>query len=272
MNPILLEIGPIPLRSYGLMAALGFVAIMMVSIFMAKEKGIKKNDMLDILFLLVVSAILGARTLYVLTNLQEFASKPLDIFKIWNGGIVFYGGLIGVIVTLFFYFRKFKIPALKVFDILATALPLGHAMGRFGCYMAGCCYGKPLLDGAGLIIHKPENAPWFGIKFPSDVGSFAPTEAFMHATQLYAVMYNVFIFLFLFFIGRKIQKKDGDLFFWYLVIYPIFRSINEIFRGDVERRFVIEDILSLSQGISIPIIIFSLYMIFYHKKKTSPSS
>ena len=266
MRPILFDLGFIPLRSYGLATAIGFLLIMLVSRNLAPKKSVDKNKMVDILFILVLSALIGARLLYVIINYQNFISDPLAIFKIWNGGIVFYGGLIAVIVTLTIYFKKTNLPMLRTFDILATALPLGHAAGRIGCFMAGCCYGKPAIDSASNIIHEAHNAPWYAINFPGNVNSFAPTEVYLHATQLYAAFYNLSIFCFLFFIGQRIAKKDGDIFWWYLAIYPIFRSINEVFRGDTERRFFIEDILSLSQGISIPIVLVSLYMIFLHQR------
>lgn len=272
MKPILFEIGFIPLRAYGLFAALGFLGILWISSLLAKEKGIAKEQIFDILFILVVSAIIGSRSLYVIINYRSFLDKPLDVFKIWNGGIVFYGGLIAVITTLLFYFKKHNLPALRVFDILAVALPLGHASGRIGCFMAGCCHGKPIVDKLGNMLLTTDKAPWYAVHFPHDVGSFAPTQTFLHATQLYATTYNLAIFLFLFFIGRRIAKKDGDLFWWYLAIYPIFRSINEIFRGDIERKFFIQDILSLSQGISIPIVLLSLYMIFFHKRQDAIAS
>ena len=138
MHPILFQILGIKLYSYGLFAALAFLAAFFyISTRVKKSKpALIAQDALQNLFLYCAAiAILGARLLYVLINLKTFAQAPLDIFKIWEGGLVYYGGFVCAVLFVIFYLKKRKIPVLKFSDIIAPALALGDALGRIGCFL-----------------------------------------------------------------------------------------------------------------------------------------
>jgi len=142
MHPILLTIGGLTLYTYGLFVGLGFITAVIVSGKRSKKYNIKPEQMSDLFFIILVSAIAGARLLYVVINFSEFSGHPIDIFKIWNGGLVFYGGFIAALTAAIIYIKKTELPLWLTGDIIAPGIALGHAIGRLGCFSAGCCYGK----------------------------------------------------------------------------------------------------------------------------------
>ena len=150
MHPILFEIpkfevldwiiGPLPIRMYGLMIGIGFLLSMYLASKQAKKERVSPDRVLDMGIYLLLAAIVGSRALYVLTNLHEFARNPLDVFAVWKGGLVFYGGLLAAAPTGIWYVKKHKLPVWKIADITAPYIALGHGVGRLGCFFAGCCY------------------------------------------------------------------------------------------------------------------------------------
>jgi phosphatidylglycerol:prolipoprotein diacylglycerol transferase len=164
-------------------------------------------------------------------------------------GFVFYGSLLLCIPTMLLFFKRNKLPTLAMLDIMAIVTCIVHGFGRLGCFMAGCCYGLP-------------TDSWLGVIFTDPVCQARPLNTPIHPTQLYE---SVFIFLLmtaLFFLKNK-KKFDGQVFLVYLTFYAIGRSIIEIFRGDIERGFVIRNFLSNSQFISLLIVAGAVY--FYVK-------
>lgn len=253
MRPILFHIpiaGGIPIYGYGVMMALAFL---LGSYYVKKEAirvGSNPNQMLDLIFYIIIAALLGSRILHVLVNEREtFLQNPLSILKLWEGGLVFYGGFIAAVIVSLFFFRRHRLNVWKHTDIFIPAVSLGHAIGRIGCFLAGCCHGRPLLQEA-----------WYSVIFPANAHSFAPAGIPLYPTQLMETMGELLIFSYLFF-RRKRKRFEGELFASYLLLYSILRSTIEYFRGDLERGFVIESVLSTSQFISI--FMFSLGVILF---------
>ncbi|QTA88618.1 prolipoprotein diacylglyceryl transferase [Desulfonema magnum] len=253
MYPVLFKFGQIAIYTYGLFIALGFLAGISVAKKEAVRVGEDPDKMMDICFYILISAIIASRLFYVVVNLEMFLSAPLDIFKIWNGGLVFYGGFIGAAVTAFIYLKKHRMPLWKTLDILAPSLALGHFLGRIGCFFAGCCYGK--------VCHLP-----WAITF-SHPDSLAPTGIPLHPTQLYSALNNLMIFGFLWLFRRR-KKFDGQLCWIYVLIYGITRSVIEVFRGDDRGDFIF-GVLSVSQTIGIIMAIIAIVMLIFLSKKTS---
>ena len=145
MHKIAFEFGPLTIHWYGVFVAAGFL----VGLWTASRRGVRDNiapeKIIDLGPWLILGAIIGARTLYVLSYWrEEFASKPLwEVFMLKRGGLVFYGGLIGSSLAYLIHARIKRLPVWKVADILAPSIALGQAFGRFGCLMTGCCYGRP---------------------------------------------------------------------------------------------------------------------------------
>ena len=253
MHPILFKFFGIELYSYGLFAAFAFLAA-----FSYISAGVKKSkppliasDILQNLFLyLVLTAILGARILYVIINFKTYAQAPLDIFKIWEGGLVYYGGFACAVLFVIFYSKKHKIPILKFADIIAPALALGHALGRIGCFCAGCCYGKPT------------EVPW-GVVF-SNADSLALKNVHIHPTQIYESFFNFLIFVALHLYNKK-NHKNGKTAAFYFILYSVMRFTVEFFRGDERGEFLLG--LSPAQNISIALFILGIVLLRIFKKR-----
>lgn len=261
MHPILFEIprfeflwlaiGPIPIRLYGLMIGLGFV----ISIFLAARQG-KKEDInpdriLDLGVYVLLAAIVGSRILFVLTNLGEFVLKPLDAICIWNGGLVFYGGVLGALPVGIWYVKRHNLPLWKTADIMAPSIALGHAFGRLGCFFAGCCYGMPFNGPLCIIFRDPH--------------SQAPLGVPLFPTQLIESAGEFLIFCTLLLI-RRYKKFDGQLFWIYILFYAVLRFIIECFRGDAIRGLYFGDAISTSQLIGIAMFMLASFMLWRHKR------
>ncbi|MDD3053740.1 MAG: prolipoprotein diacylglyceryl transferase [Endomicrobiaceae bacterium] len=228
MYPELFTIGSFTIYTYGLLVAIGFFVGMQYIIKYSSNIPMKKQQVYDFLFYLILVGILGARLLYVLTNIDFFIKHPFDIVKVWQGGLVFYGGFLAVLIFAFFYCRNKKIDIKKLADVSAPALALGHSLGRIGCFFSGCCYGREC-DFLLSVNHK-------------------------HPTQLYESFGNLMIFFMLHHISKKEHKK-GLIFVSYLCMYSVLRFFVEFFRGDDRGAFIIG--LSIAQVISLLIFIIS---------------
>ncbi len=252
MYPILFKIGQLSIYTYGFFIALGFLAGIYFAVKEAKRVGEDSDMIMDLCFYILVSAIIGSRLFYVATNLRMFLDNPVEIFRIWNGGLVFYGGFIAAFIIGVIYMKAKKIPVMKTTDILAPSISLAHFFGRIGCFFAGCCYGKYC------------DLPW-AVTF-TNPDSLAPTGIPLHPTQLYSAINNLIIFLFLLFF-RKHKRFDGQVFWLYVLIYGTTRSIIETFRADFRGGFVFY-IFSVSQVVGIIAAIISVIMLFVLSKRT----
>lgn len=250
MHPILFEIpkidlgnwviGPIPIRMYGLMIGLGFLISIGLAARRAKKEGINPELILDMGVYLLLAAIVGSRILYVLTTPQEFTRNPLEMFAIWKGGLVFYGGLLAAVPVGIWYVKKHALPVWKTADIMAPSIALAHVFGRLGCFFAGCCYGAPCSGPACITFSDPH--------------SLAPLGIPLFPTQLMESAGEFLIFGLLLALWRY-RRFDGQLFALYLIFYAILRFIIEFFRGDVARGVYFGGMISTSQIIAILIVV-----------------
>lgn len=258
MYPDLLKIpffSELYIHSYGMMVAIGFLMGSVWVYFESRRLGENPDKGLDLIFYILVAAILGSRVVYVLVNeREEFLRNPLIIFKFWVG-LVFYGGVFGALLVGGLYMRKHKMNFWKQVDIFAPAIPLGHFFGRIGCTLAGCCYGKPVLE-----------PHWWTIIFPEHRHAVAPVGVPLYPTQLIEASLNLLIFLGLV-IFRKHKRFEGQVFLTYLIIYGIVRSLIEELRGDAARGFVF-GLVSTSQFVSILLILLAVifYIVRWKKK------
>lgn len=251
MYPILFKIGPLTIHTYGVMLAAAFFLALALAVKQARKEGIAPERIVDLGLYLLVAAIVGSRLLFVLTDLQYYIENPLKIFMIWEGGLVFYGGLILGIPVGIYYIKRQKLPLWKVGDIIAPSVSIAQAVGRLGCFSAGCCYGKPTTLLWGVTFRDPD--------------SLARLNIPLHPTQLYESLGTFLIFLFLI-LMRKKKSFDGQLFWLYVLSYSVLRFSIEFFRGDEIRGMFFEGPLSTSQAIGIPLAIISTYMLFRLKR------
>jgi len=234
MFPTIVTIGKVTLHTYGLLVALGGMAAFFLARAEASRKNIDPEKISDLVFYLLIAGILGARLFYAFTNLEAYIHDPLEFFKIWNGGLVFYGSFIVALPTLLIYVKKHGLPLGKVLDIVAPALALGHFFGRMGCFFAGCCYGSASDLPFAVVFTHPD--------------SLAPLYTPLHPTQIYSALSNLTIFFVIWFL-RKRTRIDGQLFWIYVLIYAAARSFIEMFRGDFRGDFIFE-IFSPAQAIA----------------------
>lgn len=201
------------------MMAVAFIAGLWTASRRGLRSGIPAEKILDIGPWLIIGTIVGARAWHVATYWQEeFAGRPFwEVFAVWNGGLVFYGGLIGATLAGILYARRNQIPVWKLADVLAPSIALGYVFGRIGCLLNGCCYGRAC------------DLPW-AISYPVGNLNGAPTYP-VHPTQIYDALLNLLLYVGLAWLYRR-KKFDGQVFAAYLLSYAVTRSIVESFRGD----------------------------------------
>ena len=216
MHPVALQIGNIAIYWYGVFIAIGILLGLWTASRRALLDKLPGETIADLGLVLILGALLGARLFYVVTYWEDFKGQPLSqLFAIRNGGLVFYGGLIGGSLAAVVWCLWKKLPIWRVGDALAPSIALGHFFGRLGCLMTGCCYGRP------------SDLPW-AIHFPVD---HATRGTAVHPAQLYESGLNLMLYLGLAWLYRR-KKFDGQVFATYLLSYAVLRSFVELFRGD----------------------------------------
>jgi phosphatidylglycerol:prolipoprotein diacylglycerol transferase len=250
MFPILFRLGSLNIYAYGFFVAIGFLLGFFIAARRGREKGVPFERMVDLLFCVVLSALIGSRLLFVLTDFDYYRDHPLQIFRVWEGGLVFYGGLILAVAVSVGYLKLNRLPVWKFADFLSPSIALGLFFGRIGCFFAGCCYGKET------------SLPW-GITFV-DPNSLARLSISLHPTQVYEALASFALFLFLDW-KRKKKAFEGQIFWLFLLLYSVIRFLIEFWRDD-PRGFLFGKIFSTSQGIGIFLAIASLFMLFYLKR------
>jgi len=195
-------------------------------------------------YLVFIAGFIGGKVFFYLERPLFFWNNPNLLLHNFSGGFVFYGSFITIIPFVIWYLKKHKIPILPMLDILAITTTIVHSIGRFGCFFAGCCYGKPTNSIFGLVFPKTNNIT-------------------VHPSQLYEII-GIGIIMIILFRMKKNKLFHGQIFLSYITLYAIIRGFLELFRGD-NRGFVIPDILSHSQFIALLILVASL--ILYKKIK-----
>jgi len=241
---------PVSLHFYGVMIALGATLGYFYAARTAKkELGVEPSVIQGLARLVIVAAFVGGKLFYFFEDPSYYFGEPSNMLKNFRTGFVFYGSLIFAIPTVIWFFRKHKLPFWPMMDLIAITGCIVHVCGRMGCFFAGCCYGKPT------------DLPW-GITFTDALSQAKPLNTPLHPTQLYEVFLILFILVTLLQFKRH-KRFEGQLFFIYIIMYAVGRSITEIFRGDIRRGFIIENVLSLSQLISL--VLISIVGIFYFR-------
>lgn len=261
MFPRLLELGPVTLHSYGLLLATAYLVAISVAARLAASENVPSDRIWDIGFISILSALIGAKVLLILTDLGGYLARPSRLISLefWQAGGVFYGGFIGAVAGCALYL--WKTPDLKfwnIADAAAPAIALGQSIGRVGCFAAGCDYGKP------------SDLPW-AVTFTSEYAHEyigVPLHVSLHPSQLYESGASFLLFLLLLGIYRK-KSFRGQVFCSYLVLYGITRFLLEFFRGDMGRGFVFGGALSTSQFISLLIVPAGVLGYLYFRRKFS---
>ncbi|HCU26001.1 MAG TPA: prolipoprotein diacylglyceryl transferase [Deltaproteobacteria bacterium] len=263
MHPVLFKIpwgGGLEIHSYGVMVALGFLAALAWIRYQAPRAGLPAGKMLDFAFWMMVSAIVGSRLAFLIVEWRYYLAHPAAALRVWEGGLVFYGGLLACIWVAWVYLKRHALNFWKVADVFMPGVALGHSLGRIGCFLAGCCYGRTCDPHA-----------WYALHFPTGEETLAPGGLPLYPTQWIESAANLLIFLFLAWRSRK-KAFDGQILLLYLITYSILRIAIELLRGDQERGFVIGHWLSTSQFLSGLLLVTALFVLFYRRGRDHESN
>lgn len=246
INPIALTLGPLKVHWYGLMYAIGFLGAWGLGVMRANKSnsGWTQDQISDLVFYAALGVIVGGRTGYILFYAwPDFIAEPLLLFKIWQGGMSFHGGLIGVIIALWLYARKLNKTFFELTDFTAPLVPIGLAAGRIGNFINGELWGRVT------------DVPWAMI-FPN--GGTLPR----HPSQLYEFLFEgIILFIILWSYSSKPRPRTAvsGLF---LICYGTFRFVLEFFRQpDVQLGFIAFDWLTMGQMLSAPMILLGVFLI-----------
>lgn len=294
MHPTLFQIGGLPIPTYGVAIALGFLAATLLGARAGQRQGLGAERILDMAFWMLIGGLMGSRVIYVLTTLDQFeaqcrlglipgdprtalgvaydCARPLFF---WEGGLVYYGGALGALAGCLIYTRRNGMNFLQTADALAPGLALGHFFGRLGCHLAGCCYGMPTRSAMGVAF-PPQSAAYLEMFEGGSVTVSADFTPPLVPTQLLESGAELGIFfLLIWFTARR--RRPGQVLACYLALYALVRFTLELFRADPDRgypwRLSIEALdswlgrpygspalLSTSQLISLGLLALAVYL------------
>ncbi len=223
---------PWSLHFYGLLIALGFILGVSIAARQAEREGEDPEQLVDLAFNVLLSGLVGARVVFILTKLPDFLADPWDILRIWRGGLVWYGGFLGAVIYLAWSSRKKRLAFLKIVDLLIPSAALAHSFGRLGCLAAGCCHGAPTQLAYGIVFpqHSFAHAQQLANHLIGPLQASLP----VHPTQLIEASAELGLF-WLLVLTRRNKRFHGQLFLTWLACYPVLRTLIEMTRGDSER-------------------------------------
>jgi phosphatidylglycerol:prolipoprotein diacylglycerol transferase len=249
MHPILFEIGNWPVYSYGVLLALAYLAGLQLAVFRAKRAGVDPARIMDLGIYLIIAALIGAKLMLVIVDFRYFQAQPRELLSLVRAGGVFYGGLLAAFATGMWLVGKYKLPVWTTADLIAPGIALGHVVGRLGCLLAGCCYGKPTGVAWAITFTDPV----------ASVNVGTPLQIPLHPTQIYDAGAELLILFVLLLTERRGRPFPGRTFWLYMLLYAISRYVIEIYRGD-PRGIIIG--LSTSQFVSVVLVPVSMYMLW----------
>jgi phosphatidylglycerol:prolipoprotein diacylglycerol transferase len=239
MYPLICKIGHFTVYSYGLILLIAFVVSSALARIKARKENLSPDAIFNLAFIVFILGILGARIFYISYNLAYYIKNPLEIIMLQYGGLSWFGGLIVGAISGIIYLKNKRLPIYKVLDLIAPFVALGQAIGRVGCLLNGCCYGKE-----------------------SELGIYFPVhDRVLIPTQIYSSLILVLIFIILRFLQER-PHKEGRIFFIYLLLYSIKRFFIEFLRADNPIVFAG---LTLFQIMSI--IIFFIALLFLIRRE-----
>ena len=252
IDPVFLRLGPLQFRWYGLMYVIGFICSYFIIRNEARKRqlGLDSEAIADLIFCLAIGVVLGGRLGYVLFyDLSSYLAHPLKIFAIWQGGMSFHGGLLGVAVAGLWYAQRFQLPKLQLADLAALAAPVGLGLGRIGNFINGELFGRPT------------SMPW-GMIFPD--GGPLPR----HPSQLYEALLEGLV---LFFVVRLLARRftaPGTAMAAFLSGYGLFRFIVELFRQPDSQLGLFWGFFSMGQLLSLPLFLAGgILLVWLNRKK-----
>ena len=260
MYPTLLELGVINIYTYGVLVAAAYLIGLQVAVARGRSRGLPPERLMGLGFAILLGAIVGAKLLLFVVDIDYFTSDPANLWVLARSAGVFYGGFVLAVVVAFWYMRRHGMPVWTTCDAFAPGIAVGQAVGRLGCLLAGCCYGRPT------------DVPW-GITFTDPLAAAnagTPLHAALHPTQPYESLAALGILGILLLVERRGPMFPGCTFLTYLLAYGTARFVIEIYRGDP--RGTVFEVMSTSQFISALMVPASivLLMVLAYRAAGSP--
>jgi phosphatidylglycerol:prolipoprotein diacylglycerol transferase len=255
--PMLGPLGPVTIYTYGVLLAAAYLGGLQLAMIRGRKRGLDSTRVLDLGIYIIISALVGAKLLLLVTDFRSFADNPRALFDLLRSGGVFYGGLIVAVTVALLYIRRIGLPLWTTCDVFAPGIALGHVVGRLGCFFAGCCYGKPTTVPWAITFTNPYAA--------ANVGT--PLNIPLHPTQLYEAGAEALILVLLLATESRGRRFPGRTFWLYMLMYAISRYIIEMFRGDPRGTVFI---FSTSQFISVLLVPLAIVMLVFLRRRESP--
>jgi phosphatidylglycerol:prolipoprotein diacylglycerol transferase len=249
----------IPIATYGLLLAIAFITALWLTARLAERDGLPKNRIYDLGLYILASALIGSKALMVIVEWSDFAGdwRRIFSFDLWRSAGVYYGGFLIALLVSVILMRRWHLPWRKTSDAFAPGVALGHAIGRLGCFSAGCCWGKPTTS-------------WIGVRFTEKANELTgvPIDSPLVPTQLIEAAANLLIFAFLLWL-RKRRSFDGQIIYAYLMTYSVARFVIEFWRDDPRGQVLG---LSTSQFIAVLLFALGLALTIYELRRKSAAS
>ncbi|HMG35787.1 MAG TPA: prolipoprotein diacylglyceryl transferase [Blastocatellia bacterium] len=245
----------IPIATYGVLLAIGFVLALWATARLAERDGLPKDRIYDLGLYILASSLIGSKLLLIVTEWNDYGSSWKKVFSLdlFRSAGVYYGGFLVALLVSIFLMRRWKLPWRKTADAFAPGVALGHSIGRLGCFSAGCCWGKPTTS-------------WLGVRFTAKAAELTgvPIDHALVPTQLIEAVANLLIFGLLLWLRRR-RSFDGQIIFTYLIVYAVARFTIEFWRDDPRGELLG---MSTSQFISIVMFILGVSLTLYHRWRT----
>ncbi|MBI4460570.1 MAG: prolipoprotein diacylglyceryl transferase [Acidobacteria bacterium] len=253
MFPKLLSYGSFTLPTYGVLVAIGFIAGVIVAVRLAQQAGLEKEAVFNLAIYAALGGMIGSKAFLIFQERAYYWRDPSRIFSmatLQSGGI-FHGGLLIALLVALWYTHRAHLPFLRTADAFAPGIALGHSIGRLGCFAAGCCWGRET------------DLPW-GVTFTNAYSNETvgvPLGVPLHPTQLYEAVVELAIFLFLYFRYRK-KQFDGQIFAWYLLLYPLARFLLELLRDQPPEAYFWRTGLTEAQAVSAGLMAYAIWLLW----------
>ena len=269
MYSTLFQLGPLTLKAYGLMMALGFACAWYAAVCLARGTHRNADYLSSLVVWLMLAGVLGARLAYVAEHwTAEFADHPAAIFRIDQGGLMFFGGVAGATLTLVLLAQARRERFLELSDLLAAVLPLGHFFGRIGCFLNGCCHGR--VSHCAVAVTFPAHSPaWYLQVYNQELPADAPHSLPVLPTQLFESGANLLLFVLLVLLYRRHHNRSGIVTAAYLMAYALIRFLVEPLRGDLRMNV---GYWSIAQFISILLFISGAGLLAWKMWASLPKS
>jgi phosphatidylglycerol:prolipoprotein diacylglycerol transferase len=253
MLPKLISFGSFFLPTYGVLVAVGFLLGLWVVTKLAKRSGLPAEAITNLAIYCAIAGLIGAKLFMFLFNFSEYWNDPGSIFSFstLQAAGVYQGGFLLALIVAIYYMRKMHLPAFETFDVFAPGVALGHAVGRIGCFAAGCCWGTECHLPWAVTFRNPEANRLVGV----------PLDVPLHPAQLYESACNLIIFGILWWRFKK-PHAPGEIFGLYLILYSIVRFLIEFVRNHEQP---LQFGLSLTQWISLATLALGIWLVSRRK-------